>query len=385
MKKILKFAAPVLSLVALVLAAAPVPLAAAADSATMYLSPSSGTYDVGDSFNVAVHEDSGSTAVNAVQANLSYSTSKLQYVSYTSSSAYNVEAESSSSGGTLKFARASITPRTGDQVVVTVKFKALAATSGTGVSIASGSSVNANDGSGTNILSGTSGGTYKVVSTASPSPSPPPPPPASTTPPPPSGGGSTSSGGSSGSGGSTGSSGSSSGSKDTSAPKVSGVTVSNPTSDSVVISWQTSEPATSEVRYGLDTDRSLVAIDSKLVKDHQLTVGSGVLTAGTNYHYVVRSVDAAGNVATSKDAIFATIAANTGANNGSFLQDSSVLAVIGGIAVATFLIVMVLVVLRHMHHHKLEQQELSRHFPDNFSNKPPQGPAPPPTVFTPGS
>ena len=383
MKKILKFATPALSLVALVLSVAVVPMASAAGSATLSLSPSSGTYKVGDTFNVAVHEDSGSTAVNAVQANLSYSTSKLSYVSYTSSSAYNVEAESSSSGGTLKFARASITPRTGDQTVVTVKFKALASTSGTSVTFASGSSVNANDGSGTNILSGSSGGTYKVSSTTT-SPPPASPPPASP-PPPASGGGSTSSGGSSGSGGSSSNTGTSSGSKDTTAPKISNVTISNATNDSVVLSWQTSEPSTSEVRYGLDTDRSLVAIDTKLVKDHQLTVGSGVLAAGTNYHYVVKSTDAAGNVSTSKDAIFATTATDISASSSSLLPDSGILAVIGGIAVATFLVITALVVLRHMHHHKLEQAELSRHFPDNFSNKPPQGPAPPPTVFTPGS
>jgi hypothetical protein len=383
MKKIKKFVPSLLSLLALVFSVAAAPLASAADSATLSLSPSSGTYKVGDTFNVAVHENSGSTAVNAVQANLSYSTSKLQYVSYTSSSAYSVEAESSSNSGLLKFARASITPRTGDQVVVTVKFKALASTSGTSVSFASGSSVNANDGSGTNILSGTSGGTYKVSSPASPPP-PPSPSPSPTPPPPASGGGSTS-GGSSSSGGSTSPPSSSGSSKDTTAPKISNVTVSNATSDSVVISWQTSEPATSEVRYGVDTDRSLVAIDTKLVKDHQLTVGSGVLAAGTNYHYVVKSTDAAGNVSTSKDALFATVAADISGNNNSFLQNSSALAIVGAIAATTFLLIIILVILRHMHQHKLEQQELSRHFPDNYGNKPPQGPTPPPTVFTPGN
>jgi hypothetical protein len=61
------------------------------------------------------------------------------------------------------------------------------------------------------------------------------------------------------------------------------------------------------------------------------------------------------------------------------------LAIVGAIAATTFLLIIILVILRHMHQHKLEQQELSRHFPDNYGNKPPQGPTPPPTVFTPGN
>lgn len=383
MKKILQSASPLLSLVALVVSVAAAPTASAADPTSLYLSPSSGTYSVGNTFNVVVRENSGSNQVVGVQANISYSTSKLSYVSYTSSGSFDIAPENPSGNtGLLKFTRGSITPRTGVQDVVTIKFKAIASTSATAVSFASGSDVTkycpgcavTDDYSLHPTMSGAS---YKIAAASSPSPSPAPPPP-------PSSGGTTSKTSSSGSRGSTSSStGGTSSSRDTTAPKISNVTVSDVSADSVVISWTTSEPATSEVFYGMDSKKQLVSSDSKLVTTHRLTVGKGLLVAGTNYHYSVRSVDASGNAASSKDAIFATAASGIEASNGSLLDSAGVLAVIGGIAAATFLAILVLIMLRHMHRHRLEQAELSRHFPDKYNNNPPQSPTPP-SVFTPG-
>ena len=376
MKKTLKLAAPLMSLMALVLPVVVAPIVSAAGSGTLSLSPSSGTYKVGDTFSVAVHENSGSTAAYAVQANLSYSTSKLTYVSYTDSASFSFAAESpDSDSGLLKFARGSTTGRTGDRVVVTVKFKAKATASATDVTFASGSVIA--DGGGGDILGSSQGGTYKINAVAS---SPPPsPPPASPSSPPPSSGGSTSGSGSS-SGGSS-SSGSSS-SKDTSAPKISGVSVSDATASSVTISWQTSEPATSEVSYGLSAGkRTLSTSDPKLVTAHKLVLSSYTLAPGTNYHYVIRSADARGNVATSQDAIFATVASSAAAAS-SKSDNTKLMSVIGAIAMVTFLAIIGTVAFRHMHHSQQEKAELARHFPDNFNNKPPQGPIPP-TIFTP--
>src|SRR5262245_27365953 len=107
------------------------PLAGAAGSASLYLSPASASVVKGNTLTVKVYENSGSTEVNAVQANLTYPTSLLTYKSYSSSSAFSIEAENPSGNtGSLHFSRGNITPRTGVQLVVTVLFQA-AASSGT--------------------------------------------------------------------------------------------------------------------------------------------------------------------------------------------------------------------------------------------------------------
>src|SRR3990167_9152181 len=119
----------------------------AAGTATMNLSPASGNVVNGSNLTVNVYENSGSEAVNAVQANLSYPTSRLAYVSYSSSSAFNIEAENPSGNtGSLHFARGTITSRTGNQLVVSVTFRAVASSDSAAISFDSSSSVNADDG-----------------------------------------------------------------------------------------------------------------------------------------------------------------------------------------------------------------------------------------------
>jgi hypothetical protein len=95
---------------------------------------------------------------------------------------------------------------------------------------------------------------------------------------------------------------------DTTAPVLSGITASGITSGSAIITWSTNEPATSVVDYGLSTAYgSSSALNTTPVTSHSRTLSS--LTPSTTYHYRVRSVDGAGNVATSLDDTFATPAA----------------------------------------------------------------------------
>src|SRR5206468_3573836 len=88
-------------------------------------------------------------------------------------------------------------------------------------------------------------------------------------------------------------------------PVLSGVTASALGLDTATISWTTDEPADSQLEYGLTTGYgSASALDANRVTAHALTLNG--LTAGTLYHYRVKSKDAAGNLAVSSDAVFTT-------------------------------------------------------------------------------
>lgn len=94
---------------------------------------------------------------------------------------------------------------------------------------------------------------------------------------------------------------------DTRAPVISavGATGIGPTSSTV--KWTTDENATTQAAYGTTAAYGTNSVlDSSLVTSHSQVLSG--LTPDTTYHYQVRSVDAAGNVATSPDATFRTAA-----------------------------------------------------------------------------
>jgi len=91
---------------------------------------------------------------------------------------------------------------------------------------------------------------------------------------------------------------------DTTPPTITNV-ASSPGDTTCNITWTTNEASTSQVDYGLTTSYgSTTTLDSSLVTSHS-TALSG-LTAGTLYHYRVRSKDAANNEAVSGDYTFTT-------------------------------------------------------------------------------
>lgn len=294
-------AAPLLAITSLV---------SAAPSATLSLSPSSKSVTKGATLTVDIFEDSGTEPVNAVEADLTYPSSLLTYKSITSSTACGIEAPSSGGGGSVQVVRGCGTPPngvTGSQLVATVTFTA--ANAGTASITFKSSSRVVSSNTNTNILSGTTGGSYTITSPPTPPPptSPPPvsptsPPPSSTPPssptPPPSSSGSTKK-----------TSPSPSPSKKPSASKlsISDVSVSNVGINTVTISWTTSAAATSEVDYGLSSGKYILSAHSgKSVKAHKVVLNTSLLVPGTEYHFVVKSVDGTGHTATSSDQTFTT-------------------------------------------------------------------------------
>ncbi|MBX4197189.1 cohesin domain-containing protein [Candidatus Saccharibacteria bacterium] len=296
--------------------------------ATMTLSPASQSFIKGTSFNVAVYENSGSDQVNAVQANLSYPANLLTFVSITpNTSAWPVEAENTGSGGLVRIGRGTFSPITGSQLIATVKFTA--ASAGTAqVAFASGSGI-IRSSDNTAEPSINTGGSYTVTTTTSN--------------PPAGGSGSVTSSTSKPKSSSTSPPKTTTASPatqsspvttplDTDGPVISNVKVINLSLNTATINWQTSEPATSEVSYGLSTKLILSKVDKNLTTKHSLALDSKELIGHKTYHFVVKSIDAAGNEAVSKDMTFKT--SNSTFNGSKIVLISLGVIMIGALALA---------------------------------------------------
>lgn len=92
---------------------------------------------------------------------------------------------------------------------------------------------------------------------------------------------------------------------DTTPPTLLAISASSLTQTAATVTWTTNEAATSQVDYGPTTGYgSTTTLDATLVTSHSAALSG--LTAGTLYHYRVRSKDAANNEAVGADATFTT-------------------------------------------------------------------------------
>ncbi|MFH1429500.1 MAG: carboxypeptidase regulatory-like domain-containing protein [Candidatus Margulisiibacteriota bacterium] len=94
-------------------------------------------------------------------------------------------------------------------------------------------------------------------------------------------------------------------STDTTPSLISGVS-STPGNSSAVINWMTDEPATSLVKYGLQSGNYTEQLtDTNLKVNHSLTLTA--LQPDTKYYFVVNSVDGSGNSSQSNEYSFTTL------------------------------------------------------------------------------
>ena len=94
---------------------------------------------------------------------------------------------------------------------------------------------------------------------------------------------------------------------DTTAPTISAVAASAITETTAVITWTTSEPATSQVEYGRSTSYgTLTPVNPALVLSHRVVLTG--LAAATTYSYRVRSMDSAQNERLGSPLSFTTTA-----------------------------------------------------------------------------
>lgn len=91
---------------------------------------------------------------------------------------------------------------------------------------------------------------------------------------------------------------------DTEAPQISELTISEITSSSVKITWNTDENATSVIDYGTTADYGSTKSDSSLVTSHSINIDS--LSANTTYHFNTKSTDSTGNTEEFGDETFIT-------------------------------------------------------------------------------
>ncbi|MEM9379146.1 MAG: DUF1349 domain-containing protein [Planctomycetota bacterium] len=87
-------------------------------------------------------------------------------------------------------------------------------------------------------------------------------------------------------------------------PEISNVQVV-PSARSAVLTWETSEAATSRVDYGLDPAYGGVVESNELRTEHSLQLTG--LTTETNYHYSITAVDASLEASSTPDATFSTL------------------------------------------------------------------------------
>jgi hypothetical protein len=97
---------------------------------------------------------------------------------------------------------------------------------------------------------------------------------------------------------------------DSTPPVISGVSTTAITQTSATVSWTTDEASDSQISYGIDANYgSSTTLNSALVTSHSQNLTG--LTAGTTYHYQVKSKDASGNLGASLDSTFTTQAPDT--------------------------------------------------------------------------
>jgi len=142
---------------------------AQAIGASLYLSPSTGTYTVGNNFSVQVRVNTGGVAINAIDGTLVFNPDKLEVRSVSKSdsilSLWVQEPNFSNSLGTVTFAGGKPTPGyTGASgIIITITFRAKTATFETATVSFGGGSVLADDGKGTNVLTNMGSGVYKLI------------------------------------------------------------------------------------------------------------------------------------------------------------------------------------------------------------------------------
>ena len=93
---------------------------------------------------------------------------------------------------------------------------------------------------------------------------------------------------------------------DTTPPRITGISVIGISLNHMDIGWYTDEPATSQVEYGTKPEYgSITPLNENLTNYHGVTLEG--LPPLTTFHFRVRSKDAAGNEAISRDVVQVTL------------------------------------------------------------------------------
>ena len=154
----------VLLLAIISISALTAPTSVSAAGATLYLTPSSGTFVIGKTFNVGVKVNSGGDVVNAAEGTISYDTNLLEVAGLSKGGSIFPfwTTEPSHSGGVIRFGGGLPPPAYNGTAghLITITFRAKRS-GGARVAFSSGA-VLANDGKGTNILASMGSANYII-------------------------------------------------------------------------------------------------------------------------------------------------------------------------------------------------------------------------------
>jgi hypothetical protein len=271
----------------------------AATSASVYVSPSSSSVVKGNNITVQVRVNSGTNPMDSAQASLNFTSSLLQYVSY-SPGAFSTTVQASASGGSFSYAGAILGSSTSsNQLMFSVTLKAIATGSATlsisGANIAYAGtgfdSVGTSNGS-VNITAPVSSNTGKSSSSSS-APAPTSSSSSSNTYTPPSASTSTATA-----------------NKDTTPPKLVAAPTLTVGQNTISLKFNTDEKAKIQINYTIgELVKSIV--NNTLTTSHSIAIGDNQpLLAGTTYAVQIIATDSFGN----KAVIYSQNVRTTGVN-----------------------------------------------------------------------
>lgn len=143
-------------------------------AADVLISPSSGSFNSGQTFTATIQADPKGDSINAVQATLSFDTTKFSVVSISKTgsvfSLWTTEPKFSNSAGTIEFGGGSPTPFSSRSTLMVITFRASG--EGTGAVSFNTASALAADGKGTDVLDASVGANYTISAAATPTPTP---------------------------------------------------------------------------------------------------------------------------------------------------------------------------------------------------------------------
>ena len=168
-KQFISYLHLVLLVAALFLIAAP-----QVNAADLVISPSTGSYNAGQTFTATVRAVPGGDSVNAVEASMSFDPDLLSVVSVKKTgsvfSLWTTEPTFSNAAGTISFGGGSPSPFTSTSNLLNITFRTVA--DGSAAVNFSDASVLAADGRGTDVYENGTGANYTVAVSATPTPTP---------------------------------------------------------------------------------------------------------------------------------------------------------------------------------------------------------------------
>ena len=143
-------------------------------AADLSLSPSTGTYSVGQTFSVTVRAVPNGANINAVESTLSYNPAVLSVVSISKAgsafSLWTTEPSFSNANGTIEYGGGSPSPFTTTSNLLSITFRTVA--EGTGTVSVTEASVLAADGRGTDVYNQATNASFTVTAASAPTPTP---------------------------------------------------------------------------------------------------------------------------------------------------------------------------------------------------------------------